>query len=70
MRDDERIAAIALARHLGVDPARAVEDGEDPPDFYITTEGVRHAVEVTHLSPISVGKDGKVKRVLPRFHGR
>ena len=61
MRDDERFVATALANHLHVDPHTAVEDGEDPPDFYISTQGTRHAVEVTQLSPISVDKHGRVK---------
>lgn len=61
MRADERFVADQIARHLGVDPAAHIQDGEDPPDCYITADGVRNAVEITRLTPISFDKAGTPK---------
>jgi len=65
MRHDE-IAAVEglrqylLSKGMRVEPR---EDGEDPPDFYLTVEGERFAVEVTNLIDEIEAKGADIPRL-------
>ena len=60
MRSDEAFVCEALVRLFGGPEIASPSDGEDPPDFYLTFNNRRIAVEVTQLTPIAIGFDGSI----------
>lgn len=50
MRPDEEFVARSLVGFFGGPSAASIEDGEDPPDFYLNLGANRVGVEVTRLS--------------------
>ena len=59
MRHDEIFASDCLREHLG--SSAQYSAGEDPPDCYFEHNGVKIAVEITQLRPISFDEKGSVK---------
>lgn len=58
MRFDEEFVSRALVTFFGGQSLVSAEDGEDPPDLYLTINESRVGVEVTRLSQFTFELDG------------
>jgi hypothetical protein len=58
MRADEEFVGSALVEYFGGSACACVREGDDPPDLYLTLNGVRVGVEVTRVSQFTVEPDG------------
>lgn len=56
MRPEEELARDQLIEFLRCSADSVI--GEDPPDFYLTIDGEKHAVEVTRLTPVTFDENG------------
>ena len=58
LRPDEEFVGQSLVAFFGGPSLAAFSEGGDPPDLYLTTEGVRVGVEVTQLSQVTFRPGG------------
>jgi hypothetical protein len=57
LKQDEKFVKDRLINFFGSGKATA-EEGEDPPDIYLTINNKKIAVEITRLSPVSFDENG------------
>jgi hypothetical protein len=57
LKPDEKFVSESLVKHFGSDNV-TYQEGEDPPDIYLTVNGEKIAVEITRLSPVSFDENG------------
>lgn len=57
LKPTEEFVKDRLIKHFGSDIAKS-QEGEDPPDIYLTINNKKIAVEITRLSPISFNQNG------------
>lgn len=60
LKPDEVFVKDCLIKYFGPDVTTA-QEGEDPPDIYLTIKDKKVAVEITRLSPVSFDQDGTVQ---------
>lgn len=63
LKPDEVFVKDCLIKYFGPDVTTA-QEGEDPPDIYLTVKDKKVAVEITRLSPVSFDQDGNVQNRL------
>lgn len=57
LKPDEQFVSDSLVKYFGSDAVTS-QEGEDPPDIYLTINGKKIAVEITRLSPVSFDENG------------
>ena len=57
LKATEEFVKDCLLKHFGSNITKA-QEGEDPPDIYLTINNKKIAVEITRLSPISFDQSG------------
>ena len=57
LKPTEKFVKDCLIKHFGSNIIKA-QEGEDPPDIYLTINNKKIAVEITRLSPISFNQNG------------
>lgn len=57
LKPDEKFVSDSLVKYLGSDVV-TYQEGEDPPDIYLTINGEKIAVEITRLSPVAFDENG------------
>ena len=60
LKPDEVFVRDCLIKYFGAD-VTAAQEGEDPPDIYLTIKDRKVAVEITRLSPVSFDQDGSAQ---------
>ncbi|BBO74357.1 hypothetical protein DSCW_17740 [Desulfosarcina widdelii] len=60
LKPDEIFVSESLVKFLGKEGV-TYQEGEDPPDIYLTINGEKVAVEITRLSPVVFGEDGEMQ---------
>jgi hypothetical protein len=57
LKPDEKFVSDSLVKYFGSDTV-TYQEGEDPPDIYLTINNEKVAVEITRLSPVVFDENG------------